>query len=65
MRARSGDAAVQPTLPGVIEPGAELVIENESDQPKRVVAEGNSDAQDPRPGSMSPTVRHHNLPVDS
>jgi hypothetical protein len=39
MRARSRDAAVQVTLPGVIEPGAELVVKNESDQPIRVVAD--------------------------
>ncbi len=39
MRARSGDAAVQVMLPGVIEPGAELVVKNESDQPIRGVAD--------------------------
>jgi hypothetical protein len=39
MRARSRDAAVQVTLPGVIEPGAELVVKNESDKPIRVVAD--------------------------
>jgi hypothetical protein len=39
VRARSRDAAVQVTLPGVIEPGAELVVKNESDQPIRVVAD--------------------------
>jgi hypothetical protein len=39
MRARSRDAAVQVTLPGVIEPGAELVVKNDSDQPIRVVAD--------------------------
>src|SRR5882757_10052080 len=38
VRARSRDAAVHVTLPGVIEPGAELVVKNESDQPIRVVA---------------------------
>ena len=38
-RARYGDAAVQVTLPGVIDPGAELVVKNESDQPIRVVAD--------------------------
>jgi hypothetical protein len=27
------------TLPGVIEPGAELVVKNESDQPIRVIAD--------------------------
>jgi hypothetical protein len=27
------------TVPGVIEPGAELVVKNESDQPIRVVAD--------------------------
>ena len=37
-RARSREAAVQVTVPGVIEPGAELVVKNESDQPIRVVA---------------------------
>jgi hypothetical protein len=39
VRARSRDAAVHVTLPGVIEPGAELVVKNESDQPIRVVAD--------------------------
>jgi hypothetical protein len=39
VRTRSRDAAVQVTLPGVIEPGAELVVKNESDQPIRVVAD--------------------------
>ena len=39
VRARSGDAAVQVTLPDLIEPGAELVVKNESDQPIRVVAD--------------------------
>jgi hypothetical protein len=39
VRARSGDAAVHVTVPGVIEPGAELVVKNESDQPIRVVAD--------------------------
>jgi hypothetical protein len=39
VRARSGDAAVQVTVPGVIEPGAELVVKNESDEPIRVVAD--------------------------
>jgi len=38
-RARYGDAAVQVTLPGVIDPGAELLVKNESDQPIRVVAD--------------------------
>jgi len=38
-RARYGDAALQITLPGVIDPGAELVVKNESDQPIRVVAD--------------------------
>ena len=33
-RARSREAAVQVTVPGVLEPGAELVVKNESDQPK-------------------------------
>ena len=39
VRARSGDAAVQVTVPGVIETGAELVVKNESDQPIRVIAD--------------------------
>jgi hypothetical protein len=39
VRARSRDAAVHVTVPGVIEPGAELVVKNESDQPIRVVAD--------------------------
>ena len=39
MRARSRDAAVHVTVPGVIEPGAELVVKNESDQPIRVIAD--------------------------
>ena len=30
---------VQVTVPGVIEPGAELVVKNESDQPIRVIAD--------------------------
>ena len=38
-RARSREAAVQVTVPGVIEPGAELVVKNESDQAIRVVAD--------------------------
>jgi hypothetical protein len=38
-RARSREAAVQVTVPGVIEPGAELVVKNESDHPIRVVAD--------------------------
>ena len=39
VRARSDDAAVHVTVPGVIEPGAELVVKNESDQPIGVVAD--------------------------
>jgi hypothetical protein len=39
VRARSRDAAVHVTLPGVIEPGAELVVKNESDHAIRVVAD--------------------------
>jgi hypothetical protein len=39
IRARSREAALQVTLPGVIEPGAELVVKNESDQPIRVVTD--------------------------
>ena len=39
VRARSGEAAVQVTLPGVLEPGAELVVKNETDHPIRVVAD--------------------------
>ncbi len=39
MRARSRAAPVHVTVPGVIEPGAELVVKNESDQPIRVVAD--------------------------
>ena len=38
-RARSRAAAVPVTVPGVIEPGAELVVKNESDQPIRVIAD--------------------------
>jgi hypothetical protein len=38
-RARSRDAAIEVTLPGVIEPGGELVVKNESDRPIRVVAD--------------------------
>jgi hypothetical protein len=38
VRARSGEAAVQVTLPGVLEPGTELVVKNETDRPIRVVA---------------------------
>jgi hypothetical protein len=39
VRARSRAAAVHVTVPGVIEPGAELVVKNESDQPIRVIAD--------------------------
>jgi hypothetical protein len=39
MRSRSRGAAVEVTLPGVIEPGAELVVKNDSNQPIRVVAD--------------------------
>jgi len=39
VRARHGDVAVQVMVPGVIEPGAELLVKNESDQPIRVVAD--------------------------
>jgi hypothetical protein len=39
VRARSRDAAVHVTVPGVIEPGAELVVKNESNQPIRLVAD--------------------------
>jgi hypothetical protein len=39
MRAHSREATVHVTVPGVIEPGAELVVKNESDQPIRVVAD--------------------------
>jgi hypothetical protein len=37
-RARSHAAAVHVTVPGVIEPGAERTVKNESDQPIHVVA---------------------------
>jgi hypothetical protein len=37
--ARSHAEAVYVTVPGVIEPGAELVVKNESDQPIHVVAD--------------------------
>ena len=33
------DAAVQGTVPGVLEPGAEFVVKNESDHPIRMVAD--------------------------
>jgi hypothetical protein len=36
---RPRDAAVHVTVPGMIEPGAELVVKNESDQPIRVIAD--------------------------
>jgi hypothetical protein len=39
VRARSRDATVHVTVPGVIEPGAELVVKNESDHPICVVAD--------------------------
>jgi hypothetical protein len=39
VRAHSRAAAVHVTVPGVIEPGAELVVKNESDHPIRVVAD--------------------------
>jgi hypothetical protein len=38
-RAHSHDATVHVTVPGVIEPGAELVVKNECDQPIRAVAD--------------------------
>jgi hypothetical protein len=38
-RARHNAAAVEVTVPGVIEPGAELVVKNESDHPIRVIAD--------------------------
>jgi hypothetical protein len=38
-RAHSQDATIHVTVPGVIEPGAELVVKNESDHPIRVVAD--------------------------
>jgi hypothetical protein len=38
-RARSREVAVQVTVPGVIEPGAELLVKNESDQSIRVIAD--------------------------
>ena len=37
--ARSRAAAVHVTVPSVIEPGAELVVKNESDQPVRVITD--------------------------
>jgi hypothetical protein len=37
--ARSHAEATYVTVPGVIEPGAELVVKNESDHPIRVVAD--------------------------
>jgi hypothetical protein len=37
--ARSHAAVVHVTVPGVIEPGAEFVVKNESDQPIRVLAD--------------------------
>jgi hypothetical protein len=39
VRARSHTEVVHVTVPGVIEPGAELVVKNESDQPIRIVAD--------------------------
>src|SRR5258708_20891611 len=39
VQARSRAAAVHVTVPGVIEPGAELVVKNESDQPIPAVAD--------------------------
>jgi hypothetical protein len=39
VRARSRQEAVHVTVPGVIEPGAEILVKNESDQPIRVVAD--------------------------
>jgi uncharacterized protein YggE len=38
-RARSHAAPVHVTVPGVIEPGAKLVVKNESGHPIRVVAD--------------------------
>jgi hypothetical protein len=69
VRARSGEAAVQVTVPGVIEPGAELVVKNESDHPIRVIADPHEtlklrcaglsgpDRQAPR-SSRRPVVAH-------
>ena len=37
-RTRHSAVAVEVPLPGVLEPGAELVVKNESDHPIRVVA---------------------------
>src|SRR5260370_16551014 len=37
-RARSREAAVQVTVPGGLEPGAELVVKNESYHPIRLIA---------------------------
>jgi hypothetical protein len=39
VRARSHAAAVHVTVPGVLEPGAELVVRNETDHPIRVLAD--------------------------
>lgn len=38
-RARRSAVAAEVTVPGVVEPGAELVVKNESDQPIRLVAD--------------------------
>jgi hypothetical protein len=36
---RAWHSAVEVTVPGVLEPGAELVVKNESDHPIRIVAD--------------------------
>ncbi|SRR5712692_4526223 len=38
-RSRHSEAAVEVTVPGVLEPGTELVVKNETDHPIRVVAD--------------------------
>ena len=63
-RARHSDAAVQVTVPGVIEAGAELVVKNESDQPVRVVTDAHERLKGARTALMSQLIRHRELPVD-
>jgi len=50
-RAWHSTAAVEVTVPGVIEPGSELVVKNESDQPIRVVRRPARNVKRSRPAS--------------
>jgi hypothetical protein len=66
VRARSRAAAVHVTVPGVIEPGAELVVKNESDQPIRVIADPHErvEAQDARAALSEPPTPNFTSTTD-